>query len=222
VNRLLLPTIVALLVGPLIAETPNPQVESQLSAAPNMELTGTFSVMNPNRLILSSREYKVSYSKNFFGISAFQLGLGIPSRTIGSFEISPFTRFGYAKNQGTYSLTSLEGTVTEAPVTLHWVPLSAGFRAEYNIPDFIFIRPFALLSVGAEWLTQQGEIPGVSENFWIPYYNMGLGLSFVDSATHRGDSVFGGFSFSINLQKGLRDDQEARCLSYDLTVHFFL
>ena len=187
----------------------------------NLELTGTFSVMNPNRLILSSREYKVSYSKNFFGVSAFQLGFGVPTRALGSFEVSPFARFGYARNQGTYSLTAQDGSLTEAPVTLHWVPISAGVRTEYNIPGFVFIRPFFLLSAGAEWLTQRGDLAGVSENFWVPYYNLGLGLSFADSSLRR-ESVFGGFSFSMNLQNSLRDDQEAQCLSYDLTVHFFL
>lgn len=221
-NRSFLFLALILLVRPAWSENPKNKIAETLENPTELEITGTISVMNPNRLILSSREYKVSYSKNFFGVSAFQLGVGMPAMALGSFEISPFGRFGYARNQGTYSLTAQDGTLSEAPVTLHWVPLSAGFRSEYNIPGLTYIRPFMLLSAGAEWLTQQGSTPGVSENFWVPYYNVGLGLSFADSSLNPRDSVFGGFSFSMNLQNSLREDQEARCLSYDLTVHFLL
>ncbi|NBX76936.1 MAG: hypothetical protein EBQ92_10315 [Proteobacteria bacterium] len=189
---------------------------------PGLELTGTFSVLNPNRLILSSREYKVSYSKSFLGISAFQLGVGLPLRSgLAQIEFYPFAKAGYARNQGTYSLTAQNGETSQADVTLHWVPLTAGLRTEYNIPGFDLIRPFLILAGGAEWLNQRGETPGLSENFWIPFYNVGLGLSFSDSPYYR-DSGFGGFSFSMNFQNGLRRDQETSSFSYDLTVHFFL
>lgn len=189
---------------------------------PGLEITGTFSVLNPNRLILSSREYKVSYSKAFLGISAFQVGVGFPLQSaLSNFEFYPFARAGYARNQGNYNLTSLNGENSQANVTLHWVPLTAGLRTEYNIPGFDLIRPFLVLAGGAEWLTQKGETPGLSENFWIPFYNVGLGLSFSDSPYNR-ESGFGGFSFSMNLQNGLRRDQEASSLSYDLTIHFLI
>jgi len=189
---------------------------------PGLELTGTFSVLNPNRLVLSSREYKVSYSNTFLGISAFQVGVGIPLRSgLANVEFYPFAKAGYARNQGTYTLTAKNGDVTQADVTLHWVPLTGGLRTEYNIPGFDLIRPFLVLAGGAEWLTQKGETPGLSENFWIPFYNIGLGLSFSDSPYFR-NSGFGGFSFSMNFQNGLRRDQETSSLSYDLTVHFFL
>lgn len=189
---------------------------------PKLELTGTFSVLNPSRLVLSSREYKVSYSKSFLGISAFQIGMGIPLKTqIKQFEFYPFVRAGYARNQGSYSMTSLAGETSEAEVTLNWVPLTAGLRTEYNIPGFDLIRPFLLIAGGAEWLMQTAATPGISENFWVPFYNIGLGLSFSDSPDSR-SSGFGGFSFSMNLRNGLRQDQETNSLSYDLTVHFFL
>lgn len=136
-------------------------------------------------------------------------------------QFYPFAKAGYARNQGNYTLTSQTGEISKADVTLHWVPLTAGLRTEYNIPGFDLIRPFLVLSGGAEWLAQRGETPGLSESFWIPFYNLGLGLSFSDSPNLR-ESGFGGFSFSMNFQNGLRPDQEASALSYDLTVHFFL
>lgn len=190
-----------------------------------IEITGTFSVLNPNNLVLSSREYQVSYSKNFLGVSAFQLGISLPYQRAGAFHLFPFARVGYARNRGTYSVTDPEGKTQLSEVTLHWAPLSAGMRAEYSIPSFDLVRPFVLVATGAEWLTQRGDTPGVSETFWIPYYNLGLGFSFVDLPL--GDNFeeelgFGGFSFSLNLQNSLRDDQEAQTISYDLSVHFFL
>lgn len=187
----------------------------------NLEITGTFSVMNPNQLVLSAREYQVSYSKNFFGISAFQLGLSVPTAPWGRFQIFPFARAGYARNQGTYSLTAPDGTSSTADVTLHWLPLSAGLRTEYSIPNFDLIRPYLLISGGAEWLSQQGTSLDLNETFWIPYYNVGLGLSFADT-WKTNELGFGGFSFSINFQNGLRSDQETQLLSYDLTIHFLL
>jgi len=190
--------------------------------SPPLEITGTFSVLNPNRLVLSSREYKVSYSKNFLGISAFQLGVGFPLKTrLTQFEFYPFARVGYARNQGSYSMISQSGEISEADVTLNWVPLTAGLRTEYRIPGFNLIRPFLVTAGGAEWLKQTSSNPGVSENFWIPFYNIGLGLSFSDSPNNP-SSGFGGFSFSMNFQNGLKRDQQANSFSYDLTVHFFL
>lgn len=187
----------------------------------NFEITGTFSVMNPSRLVLSSRDYQVSYSNNLLGISAFQIGLGIPAGQVGRFFFIPFARLGYARNQGAYSLTPQSGETVQANVTLHWLPLTAGLRTEYNIPGFDLIRPFFMLAGGTEWLNQRGDTPGISESFWIPFYNLGLGLSFSDSPYQR-NSGFGGFSFSMNFQNGLRRDQEASSLSYDLSIHFLL
>lgn len=190
-----------------------------------IELTGTFSILNPSNLVLSSREYQVSYSKNFLGVSAFQLGMSLPYQRAGAFHLFPFAKVGYARNSGTYSVTDPQGETRLSEVTLHWAPLSAGVRAEYNIPTFDLVRPFLTLSTGAEWLTQRGDAAGVSESFWIPFYNVGLGFSFVDlpaPGVFEEDLGFGGFSFSLNLQNGLRDDQEAQTFSYDLSVHFFL
>jgi hypothetical protein len=163
----------------------------------------------------------VSYTQNLLGISAFQLGFGIPTSRMGNFQILPFARVGYARNQGTYAMTSQDGINSEAPVTLNWLPVSGGLRTEYFIPSFDLIRPFLIVSGGAEWLNQQGDTPGLNENFWIPFYNVGMGLSFADSP-RKAALGFGGFSFSVNLQNGLKEDQEARTLSYDLTAHFFL
>jgi len=207
-------------IGLLKAET-RPNLTEKTEALTNLEITGTFSVMNPNRLILSSREYKVSYSNSLLGISSFQLGIGLPTPSLGRFRVMPFSKVGYARNQGTYSLTAQDGTKSESQVTLHWLPLSAGLRTEYSVPGFDLIRPYLSVSGGAEWLNQQGTTPGVSESFWIPFYNVGLGLSFADAPLEE-STGFGGFSFSMNLQNGLRENQEARILSYDLTVHFFL
>lgn len=202
------------------AET-QPKLEETLQAPADLEISGTFSVMNPSRLILSSREYKVSYSQTLLGISAFQVGFAIPTPKIGNFQILPFARLGYARNQGTYSLTAQDGTISTAPVTLHWLPLTGGLRTEYFIPNFSLIRPFLTVSGGTEWLNQRGDTLGLNENFWIPFYNVGLGLSFADSPIKE-TLGFGGFSFSINLQNSLKEDQEARAFSYDLTAHFFL
>jgi len=189
------------------------------------EITGTFSILNPSDLVLSSREYQVSYSKNFLGVSAFQLGMSLPYQTAGAFYLFPFAKIGYARNQGTYSITASKGETQLSEVTLHWAPLSAGLRTEYSIPGFNLIRPFFILSTGAEWLTQRGDTPGLSESFWIPFYNAGLGFSFFDLPSRgmmESELGFKGFSFSMNLQNSLTDSQEARTISYDLTVHFFL
>jgi len=185
-----------------------------------MELTGTFSVINPSRLVLSSREYQVSYSKNLLGFSAFQMGLGVPLKQWGNFQFSTLTRLGYAKNQGTYSLTAMDGAKSQSEVSLHWVPLSGGIKTEYAIPSFDLIRPYLAISGGAEWLHQSGELQGIAENFWIPFYNVSLGLSFLDKP--EADTWFGGFSFSMSFQNGLKPEQQVRTLSYDLTAHFFL
>lgn len=218
--RFFLALILFFSVHAVLAET-NPNLTEEIKPASKFEITGTFSIMNPSRLALSSREYKVSYSNTLLGISSFQVGIGFPTPSIGRFRIFPFSRLGYARNQGTYALTAQDGSKSEAPVTLHWLPISAGLRTEYSIPSFDLIRPYLSVAGGAEWLKQQGNTPGVSENFWIPFYNVGLGLSFAEVL---GKEVmgFGGFSFSMNLQNGLKEDQEARTLSYDLTVHFFL
>ncbi|NBX93664.1 MAG: hypothetical protein EB078_02850 [Proteobacteria bacterium] len=202
----------------------DPLLEEEVSPpnriAPPVELTGTFSVINPSRLVISSQEYQVAYSDNLLGFSAFQLGVGIPVSQWSNFQFSFFARAGYSRNRGVYALLSNEGKGSQSEITLHWIPLSGGIKTEYFIPDFDLIRPYLAISGGAEWLHQSGELPGVGGNFWIPFYNVALGLSFLDQP--EADTWFGGFSFSMSFQNGLRRDQEAKTLSYDLTAHFFL
>lgn len=179
------------------------------------------SLMNSATVSLSNKYWDVSYGDYFSGMPAFSLGIAMDLGYWSGFSLLAEGRVGYGTKQGRVGAFNKTGARFEDIVSIHWLPLSAGLRGEYQFGAFRKIKPYAELRVGTQWIYQTGNLDGLEQGFWVTFYEFGGGLVLFDSLVGSED-WFGGITVGASQRKHLGGSQLVEAFSLDFGATFLL
>ncbi len=77
------------------------------------------------------------------------------------------------------------------------------------------------MRLGAQWIYQTGNLDGIEQGFWVPFYELGGGLVLFDSLGQE-DDWFGGLTVGVSQRKHLGGSQLVGTFSIDVGANFLL
>jgi hypothetical protein len=178
------------------------------------------SVVMPSDLRLSSSGFEVAYGKQFPSLTQVGFLALTPLFHLGEFRILSSAKVGFSQKAGRFELKRPTGEILEGDVKLSWVPMSLGAKFIYTLADFPFIKPSLTFGGGTHWFYQSGSIPGVNQNFWVPYLFATPAISLLEGSAPI--DWFGGFTFGVTFQRSLSDVQRVNSVSFDMGVNVLL
>lgn len=212
--------------GLTVSESVSDQIYHQTTATVTSNATSALTIDSslriffPRQLELANNYFEVDYAANTKSVPGFVVGPHLPLAVSQSgAKLSSFFNLGYAYSQGIYDAESDSGLAVEDAVELQWIPLQAGLDAA--------TRPFTsqgmvfglATSVGVDWLTQSGELDGMSQTFWVPRYEAGPSLTlFSNTAASRGG--FGGIRLGALYYSSFATPQRSRGVAADLGARY--
>jgi len=194
--------------------------ETSLSSGMRLSVSG--SLLSVSELTLSNNYFEVPYASGIGSLPSLQVAAAIPVTQFGRFSVSGLVSVGYSYKEGVqkaYSKTATVNTERTTLITVHRLPLAVGANLDYSISGLRQIRPFAVAKVGAEWFYQTGALDGLEQGFWIPYVELGGGLTLFEGAPQ---DWFRGISLSVSSHNGLGGSQIVRALAFDLGINILL
>ncbi len=156
-------------------------------------------------LKLSNDYFDVSYSEAFQTLPSFQIGIGFSPGEYSGFRMYPAVSVGYAYHEGLMSVHSVNGVAFSDFMRLHWFNAGLGAKISRTVPGASFLAAFIHPSLGVQLLSQTGVLDGISQGFWLPYYELGGGVNLFGQS--RGRSWFGGVDLSLARSSGFSSEQ---------------
>jgi hypothetical protein len=177
-------------------------------------------VFFPAELELKNNYFTVAYGEQAGSIPGFVVGPELPLRGgPGRARLSSFFHAGYAYAQGIYEAETDSGLAVKDAVELQWVPLQAGLDAATRPYTAHGVGFGAQASVGVDWLTQSGQLDGISQTFWVPRYELGPNVTlFGQTAPERGG--FDGVRLSAVVYRSFASPQKSRGVAADLGARY--
>lgn len=194
--------------------------EQSLSSGMRLSISG--SLLSISELTLSNNYYEVPYASGIGSLPSIQIGAAIPVTRVGRFSLSGLASVGYSYKEGVqkaYSKTTVTNTERTTLITVHRLPLSVGTTLDYSINGLKEVRPFAVAKMGAEWFYQSGALDGLEQGFWVPYLEIGGGLTLFEGAPQ---DWFRGISLSVSSHNGLGSSQVVRAMAFELGINILL
>lgn len=189
-----------------------------------VSISPIFSYFNPSQMTLQNDYFEVPYSENLGGVPGISLIATGKLFSFGGIYLLGLGGVGYSMKEGVqkaYSKTASADPERTARLTLHWLPISIGSRLEYRFSGFEAVRPFVQIKSGADWFYQVGQLDGIEQGFWVPYYAYGAGLTLFDSPSTT-DRWFGGLTFSLSQRQSFSSQQVVQGWVFDLGVAILL
>lgn len=179
------------------------------------------SILTLSEVVLINNAFRVPYSDSFTGIPAFFLRIATPLFTIKNTEFFGEVRVGYGGKGGETRVFSIQSDASsDESMRLYWVPFSAAIRVQHALPGFEVFLPTLAVGVGEQWIGQRGGTSTLRQDFWIPFFHISPGLTFMGG--RRTEDWFGGFSFGVTYQDSFATEQTVRSWAMDLSMSFFL
>ena len=177
-----------------------------------VELSGT--VETPTNVVLTNKYFEVPHSDSLSNLPGFQMGFSVGLVSSSRFQLSGIGQTGYAYSQFIGSVKSTKTGFTSADsLRLQRVPLLAGVRATYDSgPVSVFVEP----ALGMQWLSQNGYLDGVSQNFWVPYASASAGVLLFNQSGS--SSWFGGIKIAAGFEKSVGSEQKFEARRYELGI----
>jgi hypothetical protein len=185
-----------------------------------LEIVPQFNYSFVDQLNLSNDYFTVPYTASTKSIPFFSLLVSLPLLNYHGIGLQGNARVGYSFKESVTQVTSKSGGDYSDIVRLHWLPASLGLKIDYQIPKFSSVRPFIEGGVGAQWLYQSGNLSGLEQGFWIPFYQTTLGLVLFGNSNF--DHWFGGIVMSFSWRNSFASDQSVKTRSIDAGVNFRL
>jgi hypothetical protein len=186
-------------------------------SALGIELLPQISIVSPTQLTVQNSQYVVPYSESIAGMPAFAIGAALPVGRLGNAQIDVVARTGLGMKTAPIVVKPKSGGAVTANMTLAMVPFSGAAKFLFEIPGVPFVKPVLELGGGVQWLHQSGNLPGLADNFWIPYVFATPGLNFL-----AGSDWFGGFTFGVSIQQSVGSNHTLSGWSFDLGLNIFL
>lgn len=183
-----------------------------------LEVIPQFSLNTAQDFTLSNNYFSTQYNDSAFPL--FHVTLATPLLTTRFLESYLQARVGYSYRESNRQVVSSTGLILTDGIKLHWLPLLASTRFALRVPGFSYVKPYFTLGAGAQWLNQDGQLDGIDQSFWIPFWSYGAGLTFFDESAQSG-SWFGGAFVGLSESRDL-GAQALRYRSWDLAISFVL
>lgn len=217
------------LVDRLYQESITETKTSTAQYSANITLSPVFSVFSPTQMTLSNNYFEIPYGEGIGSVPGISMVASGRIFNWGGLYIMGVGGVGYSMKETVQRATSKTASTNDRErttrLTLHWLPLSLGSRMEYRFSGFEIIRPFVIVKGGAEWLYQVGQLDGIEQGFWIPYYQYGGGLTFfasTSSSPHSSGSWFGGLTLGVSKHQSFSSQQSVNGTVFDFAVNIVL
>ena len=161
------------------------------------------SFINSADVRLKNNYFEVPYGNNLDGAPGISIAVTKPLLAHSGFELSVQGRFSYFNKGTTYVAQSKAGTAYSDYVTLHWLPVAASAELEYSPLPWLGVGASA--GVGASYLYQMGNLDGLSQGFWVPFYLISPHLTVLRNSF--GSGWFGGVRVGMTFLRGMGSDQ---------------
>lgn len=204
----------------------NSSTEARVDASPisgAIEVSPQISFFSASKLTLSNAYFDVPYAETLGGLPMFELVLSTPLTYFGSLQVLLQGQAGYGYKEAVFSNIRSHSDANQVfsdVLKLHWIPLAASLRFDYEIPRS-FVKPTLILGAGAQWLFQSGKLDGIEQGFWVPYAFVGPALTLFDQSSRRGE-WFGGVTVGPTFKKSFGSSQEIAGWSLDVAAHLVL
>lgn len=205
------------LVDKMFESTTTKENQAQVVSTRPVRAEVGYGHMVLSNLTLKNKYFEVPYSKN---VSALPYGFIQGSKslfTFGSGSFNTYGMIGYSNQQGVYDVTGSSGIALKDTVTMQWVPLEIGVSTDVKLFSGN-VQPALIAGLGADWITQTGELDGMNQNFWIPHASAGPAITFFGS----GDNApgFDGITIASIYRTSNGGDQTFKGWSFNLTSRF--
>ncbi len=179
---------------------------------------------SPEQMNLKNDYFEVPYSDSIGTVPGVSLTASSKLFNWEGLYITGLGGVGYSMKDAVQSVTSRTASVDAirtTKLTLHRLPLSLGARMEYRFSGFESVRPFAQMKAGAQWLYQVGQLDGIEQGFWIPFYEYGGGLTLLDAPSSP-DRWFGGFNIGLFKSQSFSSDQVVSGTTFEFGMNILL
>ena len=176
-------------------------------------------LFEPSTMNLSNTYYDIAYSENWNSIpmvnimfeNSFFLFFSVLMKGSGGFSYSYLEKIARVKSK-----KSLSNSERSTFLRVHSMPIVAGFDIEYR--RWIDFTPFVLAHIGTQWIYQMGTLDGLEQGFWVPFYQLGAGVTLFEPVSNSDQSWFGGLKLSILSHRSISSSQTINGLSTNLGV----
>jgi len=184
-------------------------------------VTAQISFMNPEKLRLTNQYFDVSHVDSLKGVPSFNLSVGGPLAGGSGLTLSSTGRLGYAFRESVTKVQSSSGSEFVDLVKMHWLTLGGGLELDYQIAGFSYVRPFAGVDAGVQWLYQSGKLDGLEQGFWVPFLQARAGLNLF-ARPRVSSEWFGGVNVGGAIRRSVASVQQVDSWSFDLGMNLYL
>ncbi len=173
----------------------------------------------PSTMTLANSYYEVPYESYWKSIlmvnimfqnGFFKEGAAV-FKGVGGLSYSYQERLARVKSK-----KSLNGSERTTLLRAHSLPLYAGLDFEYQ--RWVDFSPYVSARVGMQWVYQMGNLDGLEQGFWVPFYQLGVGVTLFEPITESSRTWFGGLKVSVMNQRSFSSSQTIDGLSTNLGV----
>jgi hypothetical protein len=172
--------------------------------------------------VQTKNDYFVVPYENLGTVPVLTLEAAFPFIQTGSLDIFGTVGAGYSYKEGVQQAqVTLGGDPVQGVVKLHWVPIYVGTRIKTALFGLNAVKPHVVGRAGMQWLYQSGTLDGLERGFWVPFFDVGGGVSLFESETDA-DSWFGGLSLSLFRHEGLSSEQTVKSWMFEAGMQVWL
>lgn len=190
----------------------------------NITVSPILSIFSPNELTLSNNYFTVPYAAEAGTLPSLSIvGTG-RLLSFGGFNLIGLGSVGYSMKEMVQKVSNKNSFAESESITrltLHWLPIAAGTRLEYQVANFEAIRPYITVKAGAQWLYQVGTLDGLEQGFWVPFYQYGAGLTLFDAPSNP-NRWFGGMNVGYSKLQSFSSEQTVEGNVIDIGVNIIL
>jgi len=184
-------------------------------------ITPTISIVTPQTLRVTNSYFDVSHADSLRGVPSFGLSVQSPWQRFSGFTLSPLGGLSYAFRESATRVRSSAGPELIDLVKVHWLTVDVAMTLDYDIPNLSWLRPFVQVGGGVQWLYQTGNLDGLEQGFWSPFYAGKAGLNLFTRPRVRTE-WFGGFVVASTLRRSVGAQTKIESWSFDLGLNLYL
>jgi hypothetical protein len=196
-------------------------IKTEKDAKSSAEMSVGAEWLSLSDLYLSSKYFDVDYKGNVGSLQSANVGFSTNIVSSGRLDFDIGGNAGYGFKRGSYRARSSTGSEVQDDISLQWIPVRLKANVAYDIFNSSIVRPEVEGGVGSHWLTQSGNLDGMTQSFWIPTYFGGAQFRFFGSAKDD-PSSFSGIILGSRYEKQFSDSQKFSSVSYYLSANFKL
>ena len=153
--------------------------------------------------MIANDYYQLNFAEQASSPSMVRVYAGFEAVKVNNIFVSPFVGLGYAFQESGIQAISKKGGRYRDVVRLQWAPLSAGAKVGIRLSSLKGTSFFARAAINYDWISITGSLDGITQSYWAPGYNLGVGGNFFEPEHADLNAWFGGVSISGGVTRPL-------------------